>query len=71
MTEGEYRVGKDFNPSGNSAVDKIKEETAKLIDYLNPLALSHGTGGREAALAMTAYEDAAMWAVKAITKKPR
>jgi hypothetical protein len=57
-----------FNPSASSVVDQIKQESAKLIDLcetLKPL------DPRLASLAQTAYEEAAMWAVKAATATPR
>ena len=77
MTDGEYRVGVTFNPSGNPAVDGVKVRTAMLIDdMLNIVASSKRGGmpseaGRCAALAATAFEEAAMWAVKALTKPAR
>ena len=70
---GEYRVGIDFNPSGDDNVAKIKRAAADLIDLVNALP-SQGDSGEVArlkALSQTALEDAAMWAVKAVTKKPR
>lgn len=68
MTEGQYRVGVSFNPSGNAKVDEIKRLTAQLID----LVLNHnGPGADEAVVAATRYEEAAMWAVKSVTKPPR
>jgi hypothetical protein len=70
-TEGQYRVGTEFNPSGSTSVDIIKTEIAKLIDLLLPIAEARGPGGREAAIAMTELEGAAMWAVKAVTKQAR
>jgi hypothetical protein len=61
-----------FNPSGNSAVDALKERVAALIDDLAPLAADRDRpGAREAAIAMTQFEEAAMWAVKALTKPAR
>lgn len=72
MTEGEYRVGVNFNPSGNSTVDSIKQRAAELIDMLNPIASDREhPGARCASIAMTEIEGAAMWAVKAVTKQPR
>lgn len=72
QTEGEWRVGIDFNPSGVEAVDEIKKTTASLIDMMEEIASNRvDPGARCAALAMTAYEEAAMWAVKAITKKAK
>ena len=64
MTIGEDRVRVTFNPAANSAVDQIKQKTAELIDMCEGLK---GYDGRLAALAQTAYEEAAMWAVKAAT----
>lgn len=64
MTLGEERVRKAFNPSTNSAVDTIKQNTADLIDLCEGLKEKDP---RLAALAQTAYEEAAMWAVKAAT----
>jgi hypothetical protein len=66
---GAARVRESFNPSGHDVVDKLKRYTADLIDLcedLKPL------DPRLAALAQTAYEEAAMWAVKlATTQKPK
>ncbi len=72
MTEGEYRVGVSFNPSGSEAVNSIKAKAAALIDELAPIAANRDhPGARCAAVAMTEIESAAMWAVKAVTKQPR
>ena len=68
MTKGEYRVGIGFNPGGHSQVDGIKHITAGLIDEMQPLVDLGGEAGRCAAVAQTKYEEAAMWAVKAVTK---
>lgn len=71
-TEGEYRVGKSFNPSASTAVDAIKAKAAELIDFLAPIAADRQhPGARCAAVAMTEIESAAMWAVKAVTKQAR
>lgn len=59
---GERLVRLSFNPSGNELVDQIKQKTAELIDLLHDQRWS-----REASLAITAYETAAMWAVKVAT----
>ena len=64
MTLGEKRVRQGFNPSGNQDVFEIKDRTAKLIDFCETLKRKEP---RLAALAQTAYEEAAMWAVKAAT----
>jgi len=75
MTKGEYRVGISFNPSGNHAVDRVKRDVADLIDYLDAWAKENSGDNSEVhrlvALAHTHLEDAAMWAVKAITKQPK
>ncbi len=72
MTLGEYRVGISFNPSNNAEVDKIKRAAAVCIDLCHT---ETDTGDPEVkrllALAMTHFEDAAMWAVKAVTKTPK
>ena len=69
MTKGEYRVGIDFNPSGSSRVNEIKQVAADLIDMIEDIP-GDGEITRLKALAQTHVEDAAMWAVKAATKKP-
>jgi len=61
---GAKRVRESFNPSKDNMVDKIKRYTADLIDLCE--GLKH-LDPRLAALAQTAYEEAAMWAVKAAT----
>ena len=63
-TLGHNRVRSGFNPSSNPMVDSIKSHTAHLIDLCERLKEKDG---RLAALAQTAYEEAAMWAVKAAT----
>jgi len=68
MSLGKDRVRAQFNPSASSAVDLIKQKTAELIDLCG--GLREGPSGevdRCVALAQTAYEEAAMWAVKAAT----
>lgn len=71
-TEGEWRVGVSFNPSQNPQVDAIKQRAAALIDEMNEIASDRNhPGARSASQAMTAFEDAAMYAVKAITKPPK
>lgn len=72
-TLGEKRVRTDFNPSANSNVDQIKQKTAELINLLETergIEKNYEDVAekfRLIALAQTAYEEAAMWAVKAIT----
>lgn len=82
-TLGELRVRTSFNPNADDTVSVIKNKTAELIDLLNsvrndevsktyeksPEAKQEVSGEklRLIALAQTAYEEAAMWAVKAAT----
>lgn len=83
MTKGEYRVGISFNPGGNEQVNKIKRAAADLIDLIDKIDIPthpNDIGGevyqstqhseilRLKALALTAVEEGAMWAVKAATK---
>lgn len=70
MTIGEYRVGISFNPGGNPDVDKIKRAAAALIDMVDQIQAAGDEVVRLKVLAMTHIEDAAMWAVKAVTKPP-
>ena len=64
MSIGTDRVRLDFNPSDNLLVDRIKNETAALIDLCEKLKRKDV---RLATLAQTAFEEAAMWAIKAAT----
>lgn len=80
-TLGEMRVRVKFNVVEGAAerknVDAIKYETAKLIDFCNDGKTdvnskewndqAKAEANRLWALAQTAYEEAAMWAVKAAT----
>jgi len=78
MTKGEYRVGINFNPSADDHVGQIKRQAADLIDLIETinsdaqstdnLGYHAGEKYRLKALAQTAVEEAAMWAVKAATK---
>lgn len=70
QTKGEYRVGTSFNPSNSSTVDRIKSAAAVLIDQIEDIAVASDNPEvkRLCALAQTAFEDGAMWAVKAATK---
>lgn len=82
-TLGEKRVRMDFNVSSSEEVDKIKQKTAELINFLEavkndevsktynetPETLQEVSGEklRLIAIAQTVFEEAAMWAVKAVT----
>lgn len=63
-TVGEARVRVSFNVSASDTVAQIKQKSAELIDLCETLKAKDG---RLASLAQTAYEEAAMWAVKAAT----
>jgi hypothetical protein len=72
MSIGEDRVRTKFNPSANTVVDQIKQKSAELINLCADMpkpedANKRAEFSRLVALAMTHYEDAAMWAVKAAT----
>ena len=68
---GECRVRTEFNPSAVGNVNFIKEKTAELINVCDDLRAKEGVDLREKVrlieIAQTAYEEAAMWAVKAAT----
>lgn len=50
-----------FNPSGSEVVDGIKSRTEDLMQYLR----DNVPENRQRSIALTNYEQAAMWAVKA------
>jgi len=69
MSIGEDRVRTKFNPSANGLVDQLKQKTAELINICDQAEVD-AVGGEKKRLwklAETAYEEAAMWAVKAAT----
>lgn len=67
MSIGEDRVRVKFNPSADGLVDQIKQKSAELIDLLAGIPQPNSEQGRLVELAATAYEEGAMWAVKAAT----
>ena len=70
QTIGEKRVRTSFNVSNDNFVHRIKNETASLINQIDSLKdSSEPEKIRLISLAQTAYEEAAMWAVKAATFK--
>ena len=74
MTKGEYRVGISFNPSGDDMVGQIKRKAADLIDLIETITTDGETDQyievcRLKALAQTNIETAAMYGVKAATKR--
>lgn len=50
-----------FNPSGNDVVAGVKERTEELLNFIR----ANVPENRERSIAITNYEQAAMWAVKA------
>lgn len=74
ITRGQYLVGIDFNPDQNDHVKQIKDAAARWIDYLDAYTQIDGIpqeAYRLVEVAQEKIEEAAMWAVKAVTKKPR
>lgn len=72
ITLGEQRVRILFNPSNTSDIDTIKSTSAAEINKLEAMRLDSGVPvdsekQRLISLSQTAFEEAAMWAVKAIT----
>ena len=69
MSLGENRVRADFNPSKMTVVDQIKRKAAELIDLCEQIkdVPPQSERNRCASLAQTAFEEGAMWAVKAAT----
>lgn len=65
-TPGAERVRLDFNPSRDTAVERIKRAGAALIDAIN----AEPGDPRCKSLGMTAAEEATMWGVKAVTAPP-
>lgn len=72
QTLGEARVRINFNVTDNSVVNEVKLLSAQLINLIS--SIEDGTNRKNSgevirlkALAMTAVEEAAMWAVKAET----
>lgn len=66
-TVGAKRVRMNFNVAEGdtrSAIDEIKEKSAELINLVEALP---NPDNRLKSLAMTSYEEGAMWAVKAAT----
>jgi hypothetical protein len=71
QTMGELLVRTQFNPSGEGIVYDLKRYTAAIIDLVDKIPQVGPQSGRLKALAITAYEEAAMWAVKAATVEPQ
>lgn len=71
LTYGEKAVGLTFNPSGDQLVNDIKTRFAADIDEMNSLRVRSTSPEQKrlASLAITAAQEAQMWAVKAATWK--
>lgn len=79
MTLGEKRVRVKFNPDANDTVSNIKETTADLINLLEEIRTKLKSNGEDStndkevqrliSIAQTSYEEASMWAVKAVTSQ--
>lgn len=73
LSIGEERVRISFNPSGSGDVYSVKSEAAISINRcesakpLSPCSFNDAEVLRLLVLAQTAYEEAAMWMVKALT----
>lgn len=66
-TLGERRIRTSFNPSEINDIDRHKQHIADEIDFLAGIDHVDGEQARLKSLAMTALEEASMWAVKAMT----
>lgn len=64
VSKGEQMVRLGFNPSADPDVQAIKMAAAACIDMVERF---RDRDARCCALAQTAFEDAAMWAVKCVT----
>ena len=71
QTFGQKAVGLSFNPSGDDAVGKCKQDCATLIDQMNDLRSNSESAEQKrlASIAITELQGAQMWAVKALTWK--
>jgi hypothetical protein len=61
MTETNSPTLASFNPSGSEVVAEIKRRTDELMQFIN----DNVPNNRQRSIALTNYEQAAMWAVKA------
>lgn len=64
---GMVRVSYGFNPEGSQEVEQMKGVSATLIDNLQTRVDMGGERGRLARIAQDKFEEACMFAVKAIT----
>ena len=70
QSPGQMRVDTSFNPSQLPEVDQVKGVTLTVIDNLQPYVDQGGNRGRLARIAQDKYEEACMFAVKALTAQP-
>lgn len=73
MTLGQYRTG-STQSNDNKDVTGIRQQAANWIDWLENYSQRDNLpveAKRLIAIAQTRIEEAAMWAVKAVTKGPR
>ncbi len=61
MSDDKASTLPEFNPSGSEVVAELKARTEELMTYIR----DHVPSNRERSIAITNYEQAAMWAVKA------
>lgn len=67
MAEPQSPTFSTFNPSNDDRVTSIKMRTDTIVKLIKEYTESGGPGmQRRAALAITNYEQAAMWAVEAL-----
>lgn len=64
QTLGQRRVQRNFNPTANETVEKLKQNYADIIDFLE--TLRGDTNGREISIAQTECETSCMYAVKSL-----
>jgi len=72
QTYGEKLVDLSFNPSGSPEVQMIKRPLADLATLLNDMrsASSNNDANRLFSIAISKIEEASMFGVKAVTRKP-
>ena len=61
MSDAQASTLPNFNPSGSEVVAETKRMTEAILDYVR----ENVPANRERSIAITNYEQAAMWAVKA------
>lgn len=60
-TDATHSTLPNFNPSGSDVVAQIKAKTEELMAFIE----ANVPNNRQRSIALTNYEQAAMWAVKA------